>query len=85
MTIDLDALDKWHQPAGQGDSPEWCEGCELRWPCPTSTLIRVVRKQNEALVRAQDHLAYVSERDEAWQVEQARAVVAALVDLGEPT
>ena len=47
VPLDLDALDKQH---GHRTVLGSCRECMKPWPCPTSTLIRVVRKQNEALV-----------------------------------
>lgn len=41
VPLDLDALDKQHQPPTPAHS--WCQVCEYDWPCPTSTLIARVR------------------------------------------
>lgn len=96
--IDLDALDKQHQQQGErtDGGPEHCFACWLPWPCPTSTLIQVVRMQNEALrtiealfVPPDTHPCPPTEKCMECAVYKLAsnplAEVAALVDLGEPT
>lgn len=97
--LDLDALDRQHHEGfvhgpGGGDL---CLGCWLPWPCPTSVLIGVVRRQNEALVEYGEHDAvcqanavYTAAYPEKphpcdCELGDALARIAALVDLGEPT
>jgi hypothetical protein len=85
--LDLDALAQQHYKRPVGRYPT-CAAYGEPWPCPTSVLIEVVRRQNEALgLIATDHAGLSLDYEYAMNRMKGRASralvdIAALVALG---